>query len=54
MLRHLLQRQVKRVEDGLDLMNVVQDTRASQKIPTDGWNTILPTADASTLEVGGA
>jgi hypothetical protein len=54
MLRHLLQKQVKTVEDSLDPMSVVQDTRANQKIPTDGWNTILRTADASTLEVGGA
>ena len=54
MLRHLLQKQVKRVEDGLDPMNVVQDTRTNQKIPTDAWNTIRSPADASMLEVGAA
>lgn len=41
MLRHhLLREQIKRVEDGLDPMNVKRDARPNQKIPTNAWNTI--------------
>jgi hypothetical protein len=49
MLRHILREQIKRVEDGIDLMNVMRDARANQKIPTNAWNTILSPAEASTL-----
>ena len=35
MLRHLLREQIKRVEDGLDPMNVMRDARANRKIPTN-------------------
>jgi len=41
MLRHLLQKHINQVEDGLDPMNVVEDTRANQKIQTDAWGPSL-------------
>ncbi len=47
MLRHLLREQIKRVEDGLDPINVMRDARANQRIPTSAWNTILSPAEAS-------
>jgi hypothetical protein len=47
MLRHLLREQIKRVEDGIDPMNVMRDARANQKIPTNAWNTILSPAEAA-------
>jgi len=47
MLRRLLREQIKRVEDGLDPMNVVRDARANRKIPTNAWNTILSPAEAA-------
>ena len=47
MLRHLLREQIKRVEDGLDPMNVVRDARANRKIPTSAWNTIMSPAEAA-------
>jgi hypothetical protein len=50
MLRHLLREQIKRVEDGLDPMNVMRDARANQKIPTNAWNTILSPAKASAVQ----
>jgi hypothetical protein len=50
MLRQLLREQIKRVEDGLDLMKVMRDARANQKIPTNAWNTILSPAEASVYE----
>ena len=46
MLRRLLREQIKRVEDGLDPMNVVRDARDNHKIPTNAWNTILSPAEA--------
>jgi hypothetical protein len=49
LLRHLLREQIKRVEDGIDPINVMRDARANQKIPTDAWNTILSPAEASML-----
>jgi hypothetical protein len=47
MLRHLLREQIKRVEDGLDPINVTRDPHANQRIPTNAWNTILSPAEAS-------
>jgi hypothetical protein len=47
MLRHLLREQIKRVEDGLDPMNVMRDARANHKIPTNAWNTILSPDETS-------
>jgi hypothetical protein len=47
MLRHLLREQIKRVEDGIDPMNVMRDALANHKIPTNAWNTILSPAEAS-------
>jgi hypothetical protein len=49
MLRRLLREQIKRVEDGLDPINVVRDPRANQRIQTGAWNTILPPAEAAAL-----
>ena len=49
MLRRLLREQIKRVEDGLDPINVIRDPHANQKIPTNAWNTILSLAEASAL-----
>ena len=46
-LRRLLREQIKRVEEGLDPMNVMRDAWANQKIPTNAWNTILSSAEAS-------
>ena len=46
MLRHLLREQIKRVEEGLDPMNVMRDAWANQKIPTNAWNAILSPAEA--------
>jgi hypothetical protein len=45
MLRHLLREQIKRVEHGLDPMNVMPGARANQKIPTNARNTILSSAE---------
>jgi hypothetical protein len=54
MLRHLLREQIKRVEDGLDPMNVMRDTHANQKIPTNAWNTNLSAAKASVFQASEA
>jgi hypothetical protein len=35
MLRHLFREQIKRVENGLDPMNVMRDASTNQKIPTN-------------------
>ncbi len=53
-LRHLLREQIKRMEDGLDPMNVMRDARANQKIPTNAWNTILSPAEASVFQASEA
>ena len=50
MLRHLLRVQIKRVEDGLDPMNVMRDARANQKIRTNAGNTILSPAEVSVFQ----
>ena len=47
MLRRLLREQIKRVEGGLDPINVVRDTEATRSIPTGAWNTILTPAEAA-------
>ena len=47
MLRRLLREQIKRVEGGLDPINVVRDTEAARSIPTGAWNTILTPAEAA-------
>src|SRR5467141_1710153 len=49
-LRHLLREQIKRVEDGLDPMNVMRDAWANQNIPTNAWNTILSPTEASVFQ----
>jgi hypothetical protein len=47
MLRHVLREQLRRIEDGLDPINVVRDQAANRKIPTNAWNTILTPAEAA-------
>ena len=47
MLRRLLREQIKRVEDGLDPINVMRDPAAASHIPTHAWNTILTPAEAA-------
>ena len=54
MLRHLLREQIKRVEQGLDPINVMRDARANHKIPTNAWNTILSPAEASAFQASEA
>ena len=49
MLRRLLREQIKRVEDGLDPINVIRDPSANQRIPTGAWNTILSPAEGAAL-----
>jgi hypothetical protein len=49
MLRRLLREQIKRVEDGLDPINIVRDPSANKRIPTGAWNTILSAVEASAL-----
>jgi len=43
-------RQIKRVSDGLDPMNVIRDERLNRTIPTNAWNTILSPSEASALQ----
>jgi hypothetical protein len=54
MLRHLLREQIKRVEEGLDPMNVMRDAWTNQKIPTNAWNTIISPAEASVFQASEA
>jgi hypothetical protein len=49
MLRRLLREQLKRVEQGLDPINVICDLSANKRIPTGAWNTILSAAEAAVL-----
>jgi len=49
MLRRLLREQLKRVEQGLDPINVMRDLSANKRIPTGAWITILSPAEAATL-----
>jgi hypothetical protein len=53
-LRYLLREQIKRVEEGLDPMNVMRDAWANQKIPTNAWNTIMSPAEASVFQASEA
>jgi hypothetical protein len=47
MLRHALREQLRRIEDGLDPVNVVRDPAANHRIATNAWNTILTPAEAA-------
>jgi phenylpropionate dioxygenase-like ring-hydroxylating dioxygenase large terminal subunit len=49
MLRHKLREQLKRVEEGLDPINVVREPSANHRIPTSAWNTVLSPAEAAAL-----
>ena len=52
MLRRLLREQIKRVEDGLDPINVVRDPAAASRIPTNAWNTVLTPAETAAIPHG--
>ena len=47
MLRRLLREQIKRVENGLDPINVVRAADAARGIPTGAWNTVLTPDEAA-------
>ncbi len=47
MLRRLLREQIRRVESGLDPINVVRDPAARRGIATGAWNTVLTPAEAA-------
>jgi hypothetical protein len=47
MLRRLLREQIRRVEQGLDPINVVRDPNAARGIPTNAWNTVLTRDEAA-------
>jgi hypothetical protein len=47
LLRRRLREQIKRVNDGLDPMNVIREASFNQNIPTNAWNTILSAAEIS-------
>jgi hypothetical protein len=49
LLRHTLREQIRCVSDGLDPMNVIRDERLNRTIPTNTWNTILSSTEASAL-----
>ena len=49
MLRRLLCEQLKRVEQGLDPINIMRDQSANKRIPTGAWNKILSPAEAAAL-----
>ena len=49
MLRRLLREQLKRIEEGLDPINVVRDPSSNKRIQTGAWNTILSPAEAAAL-----
>ena len=50
LLRHTLREQIRCVSDGLDPMNVIRDERLNRTIPTNSWNTILSSTEASGLQ----
>jgi hypothetical protein len=52
MLRRLLREQIKRVQDGIDPINVVRDAAAARGIPTNAWNTVLAAAEAAASHDG--
>jgi hypothetical protein len=47
MLRRLLHEQLKRIEQGLDPINVMRDASTNKRIPTGAWNTILSPVEAA-------
>jgi hypothetical protein len=47
MLRHMLREQLRRIEDGLDPINVVRDPDCNHRIRTNAWNTILSPAEGA-------
>ena len=48
-MRRLLREQLRRVEEGLDPINVIRDPAANKRIPTGAWNTILSPTEAAAL-----
>ncbi|MBC8642145.1 hypothetical protein IAG25_35665 [Caballeronia sp. EK] len=49
LLRRMLREQLKRLERGLDPMNVVRDKKAARGIPTGTWNAVLSASEAAAL-----
>lgn len=49
LLRRMLREQLKRLEQGLDPMNIVRDKSAARGIPTGTWNAILSASEAAAL-----
>ncbi|HVB15063.1 MAG TPA: hypothetical protein VNF04_00870, partial [Stellaceae bacterium] len=47
MLRHILREQLRRIDEGLDPINVVRDPEANRRIPTHAWNTVLSPAETA-------
>ena len=45
-----LREQLKRIEEGLDPINVVREPSANHRIPTNAWNTVLSPAEAASVE----
>jgi hypothetical protein len=45
MLRRLLREQLKRVEQGLDPINVIRHPAVNQRTPTGAWSTIRSPAE---------
>ena len=50
MLRRLLREQLKRIEQGLDPINVTRDEPTNKRIPTGAWNTILSAPESAALQ----
>src|SRR5439155_17580829 len=49
MLRHLLREQLRRIEDGLDPINVVREPTGDHRIPTNALNTVLSAPEAAAV-----
>ncbi|MGO4330407.1 Rieske 2Fe-2S domain-containing protein [Cupriavidus sp. 2TAF22] len=49
MLRRMLREQLKRLEQGLDPLNIVRDKDAARGIPTFTWNAVLTASEAAAL-----
>jgi hypothetical protein len=49
MLPRLLREQLRRVEHGLDPINIMRDPSTNKRIPSGAWNTILSPTEAAAL-----
>ena len=50
MLRRLLREQIRRVEQGLDPINIVRDAQGVRGVATHAWNTVLTRDEAALAE----